>query len=302
MAEPWIRVHANLADKPIVWRVVDQLKVSQNEAIGLLVRFWGAMSQHGANGRVASLNDSQIEAWAGWRGKRGRFAEFVRANHTDEDGRVREWDDYAGALETRREKERDRKRRQRGQASGNGAKAVRDVPQDEPRDNPHDVARTGPGTVQPARANETIRDDTNSGQSINPAGEEERELAARLANDAERAALATIVAGAESAATCVMSLTAMLTGNDPAIAKPTDAQFGQALLDYNGKGSQWNPAYFRGFLKRAVSQDSRGSTTTNSDGARRSKPSGSHPASKRPGEPKPGVSPYVKAFERTVST
>lgn len=150
MAEPWIRVHANLADKPLIGRAVEQLRISDNEAIGLVVRFWGWMSQHGRNGTVAGLSDHQIEKAAGWRGKRGRFAGFVKEFHTDHEGRVKEWDDYAGQLEARREKDRERqklRRMSRGQSNGRHA--------DAPPDSPRDV------TLEsiPARAS-TKRDDT----------------------------------------------------------------------------------------------------------------------------------------------
>lgn len=144
MAEPWIRVHANLAARPIVMRAADELHISLNEAIGLLVRFWGSMSQHGNNGQVEGVKDITIETWAGWRGKRGRFAEFIRSAHTDNEGRVKEWDDYNGKLEDRRAKDRERKRKSRGQSAGSHAEHPRDV------------------TLMsvPARANETRRDET----------------------------------------------------------------------------------------------------------------------------------------------
>lgn len=114
MAEPWIRVHANLAGRPIVWRAVEVLSVSSHEAIGLLVQFWGSVSQHGNNGLIETVPDAQVEAWAGWTRKRGKFAAFIRAYHLDDEGRVNEWDDYAGKLEDRKEKDRNRKRKSRG--------------------------------------------------------------------------------------------------------------------------------------------------------------------------------------------
>lgn len=104
MTEPWIRVHANLVAKPVVWRAVDALGVPVNEAIGLLVRLWGAVSIYGRRGDLSDVSNSQIEGWAGWTRKRGKFAAFVRAQHLDADGRIREWDAYAGPLDDRRER------------------------------------------------------------------------------------------------------------------------------------------------------------------------------------------------------
>ena len=117
MTEPWIRVHANLADKPVVCRAVETLGVRHHEAIGLLVQFWGAVSQHATDGAVAALSDAQIEVWAGWTRKRGKFASFIRSTHLDCDGRVNEWDCYAGALEEQRRQSRNRKRTSRGRHS-----------------------------------------------------------------------------------------------------------------------------------------------------------------------------------------
>lgn len=125
MSEPWIRVHANLRDKPVVWRAVEALGISQAEAVGLLVGFWGAASQHVTNGAVGEIPDAQIEAWAGWSRKKGKFAAWLRAAHLDRDGRVNEWDEYAGHLEEQRRQARDRKRRSR---AGHADNAVTSSP------------------------------------------------------------------------------------------------------------------------------------------------------------------------------
>lgn len=90
-------------------------------------------------------------------------------------------------------------------------------------------------------------------QSVSPAvGLAESQLAAKLPTDADRLALAAIVARATSRAACLASLDAMLTGNDPAVRQPTLPQFGAALRDYAGNTGQWNAAHFRGYLKRAA--------------------------------------------------
>jgi hypothetical protein len=161
MAEPWIRVHANIADKRVILRAVAQLGLETNEAIGLLVRFWGAMSRLGNDGDVNTLADHEIESWAGWnkRGKRGQFAAFIRKSHTDEDGRVKEWDVYAGALEDRRAKDRDRQRRARERR-----RSSRERHADGENDSHADGDVTRPRDITqgsaPARANDTRRDET----------------------------------------------------------------------------------------------------------------------------------------------
>ena len=249
MAEPWIRVHANIAEKRVIIRASDQLRVSTNEAIGLLVRFWGAMSRLGQDGQVSGLTDREIEQWAGWRGRRGAFASFIREQHTDAEGRVNEWDEYQGALEHRRATDRDRQQRRRerlresrrGHAGGHAER---------PRD--------GRDSSAPARAvrNETKRDTT---QSISQSAREAvdavavfDELAAVLETPAARDRLRTIADSASSPGACLTALRAMATGNDPAVPKPTPTQLGVALIDFAGNGERWNAAHFRGYVRRAI--------------------------------------------------
>lgn len=171
MTEPWIRVHANLASKPVVIRAVEALGVSRHEAVGLLVQFWGAVSQHVTDGFVGPHSDTQLEVWAGWTKKKGRFAAFLRAAHLDCDGRVNEWEDYAGQLEEQRRQARDRKRKSRGSHS--------DV-----RERPH-------------LRDETIRDDINS-TTLHDAESDERQRAQHNA-DAAIADLSALLAGVPGA-------------------------------------------------------------------------------------------------------
>lgn len=228
MAEPWIRVHANLAAKPVVWRAVETLRIHRAEAVGLLVSFWGAVSQHAPNGTVRDYPDAQLEAWAGWERKRGRFAAFVRAHHLDSDGRVNEWDEYAGVLEEQRRQARDRKRRSRGR-HGDGH-------------SDNDV------TSSPTRRDETIRD-------VEPAtaaaAEAEAGLAVMLVSDADRNALTVVASRASDRLACLTALTSMLTGNDPATPQPTPELFGQALRDIAANGERITARKFRNYLTDA---------------------------------------------------
>lgn len=122
MAEPWIRVHADLGTKPVTQRAADALGVKRAAAAGHLVFFWGNVSRHATNGAIAHYPDALLELWACWEGTRGRFAKFIRDNHLDADGRVREWDEYAGALEQRKQKNREHqaawRARRKGESNG----------------------------------------------------------------------------------------------------------------------------------------------------------------------------------------
>lgn len=185
MTEPWIRVHANLAEKRVAIRASEALNIALPEAIGLLVCFWGAMSRLGNDGHVNELTDREIEIWAGWTRKRGAFAGFVREQHTDAEGRVNEWDEYNGALEARREKDRDRQRKwrdkrresremSRGTSKGLHADANGDVTRDATCDATCDVHVTSAPTHTRARGHETKRNETkelSSSELVPPSGQ-----------------------------------------------------------------------------------------------------------------------------------
>lgn len=113
MRDRWIRVHARLIDRPLVAKLATALKSDPYKVMGHLITFWGSASANAGNGRVGDLPDELLERWSGWTGKRGAFAGALRAHHIDEDGRVKEWDDYQGTLETRRAIDRDRQRKWR---------------------------------------------------------------------------------------------------------------------------------------------------------------------------------------------
>jgi hypothetical protein len=148
---PWIRVHGGLYDKSVVDRLAVAAGICEHEAIGVLVTFWSGVAANAHNGSIAGASDAQLEKWAKWsmgrRRKVGLFAEWVRREHQDPEGRVPEWDDYAGALELRRAKEAQRlaeKRQRLRNSTQSVAQQTSDILQ----------------PLQPARANGTERDDT----------------------------------------------------------------------------------------------------------------------------------------------
>jgi hypothetical protein len=168
MAEFWIRVHASLIDKPVVDRAVHALDVSEHEAIGLLVTFWGAVSSNVIGGRVGDRTDRQLEAWARWKGERGLFSKFIREQHLDRYGRVNEWEEYAGKLEQRRANERERKAQQRARtSSGSHADSPQDI-RTTSDGQTADRARDVRNSVQPTRAvrNETLRNEREEPVSV----------------------------------------------------------------------------------------------------------------------------------------
>jgi hypothetical protein len=129
MLVPWIRVHGELDEKPVTTRLMGWAGIGEHEAIGVLVVFWSKVAKHCTNGVIRGYSDAQIEKWAKWRRKRGVFAAWVRAEHMDADGRVPEWDEYAGKLEVIRDKDKRRKaNKRRGISNG--------LPPDSPQTSP----------------------------------------------------------------------------------------------------------------------------------------------------------------------
>lgn len=233
MAEPWIRVHANLISKPVVRRAVDELRVKKAEAVGLLVTFWGSVSQHATDGLVGRFSDGQLEDWACWTGRRGRFAEFLRTHHIDSEGRVNEWEDYAGKLEQRRATERERLRNKRRGVAQHPA--------------------NGRSVLAPARTDEdeTKRDETKTTTAPPPPAESA--IASRLTNDADRNALTAVVRIAPNATAWLAEMAAALDGM-AGHAHLSPLQLGEALRDFVGNGATSTPGlkHFRAYLRRAA--------------------------------------------------
>jgi hypothetical protein len=154
MSEPWFRMHANIGDKPVAWRLAACTKISLPKAVGHLALFWGKVSQHAPGGEVGSLLDSQIEAWAAWDGPPGDFANWLKADHLT-NGVVNEYEEYSGVLDVTREKNRKRKQEQRDKERTSRGRHA-DVTLDVPPSVPPPVTVTSEATIR----YDTIRYDT----------------------------------------------------------------------------------------------------------------------------------------------
>lgn len=122
----WIRVSANLSRRKVTWRLTESClaqfpvpagaprSLMQKAAMGFLQELWGNIAEHTIDGVIAHLPDAQLEQWAGWDGEAGVFAKWLRESHIDaETGCVREWNDFAGALQSKRQNDAQRQREKR---------------------------------------------------------------------------------------------------------------------------------------------------------------------------------------------
>lgn len=151
----WVRVETGIASRKVTFRLASWL-VSEHElpesytvplAVGLLVSLWSAVGENCRDGDVSDVPDRLLEKWAGWEGDSGAFAKWVREHHTS-DGRIRDWDETNGPLDTMREGNKRRAQRHRekmrqagaGQrVKGRNGKPARDVTHDATHDVTHDV-------------------------------------------------------------------------------------------------------------------------------------------------------------------
>lgn len=165
MALTWIAVDGQLAHRKVVYRVVELLRASggasaglsvdvprdflRTSAVGLLVGLWTGVGMNCNDGDISDVPDSLIEHWAGWYGQPGHFAQWVRDTHVSK-GRIKDWDEMNGSLETRREKDRERKRLEREAQRLNMSRGASSGPSTgQAQDSPRDVRVTGAPTNQP---------------------------------------------------------------------------------------------------------------------------------------------------------
>lgn len=154
MIDAWIRVRAHLSKTRVAKKLAPLCKRVHSEtqlASGVLQDFWSGASQFSKDGFIRDEDDQTLEDWANWKGKPGIFAAWVREKHMDADGRINDWDEYMGVLETKRAKDRERKRIERekkktalsnGTSRGQSEGRHADSPVDAPRDvRTHDTER-----------------------------------------------------------------------------------------------------------------------------------------------------------------
>jgi hypothetical protein len=130
----WLRVDANLSHSRLIDVLRTSCGLSRVAAIGSVVSLWSQCVIADNGGYIGRLSDTWIEDACGWTGQPGQLAAVIREHHLT-DGRIKDWDDYQGALEQRREADRLRKQRERERKKTG-----------QPPDSPGDVTRKSGGT------------------------------------------------------------------------------------------------------------------------------------------------------------
>jgi hypothetical protein len=111
----WIRVDASAPNDPKMGELADYLRTARAHAFGLVSGVWCAMAEHAVDGDLTGVSDRTLEEWAGWTGKRGRFAAAFREiflhKVVEVDGKMGVlpgWNERQGALLSRMERDRQR--------------------------------------------------------------------------------------------------------------------------------------------------------------------------------------------------
>lgn len=111
----WLPVHTDLPRNIKLKRFSKLLNIKQAHAVGHLVMLWLWTLEVAPKGDLSGFRDTEIAEAAGWTGRDKRMfvAALLEAGFLDQDMRIHDWDDYAGDLLMRREKDRLRKQKQR---------------------------------------------------------------------------------------------------------------------------------------------------------------------------------------------
>jgi hypothetical protein len=158
----WVKIAVGIMDDPSVRQVAEAVGVSEVTTTGHLVGVFTNLATHAKNGDISQVSEATVEAWARWRGKRGKFAQAFRAYLCDQQGVVKAWEAYNGAAirefehdrirkAEARKKARDVRRTSAGQSSGRAPDVHRyETRRDETKEKKTDRLVSTSGETTPA--------------------------------------------------------------------------------------------------------------------------------------------------------
>ena len=111
----WLPVHTDLPRNIKLKRFSQLLNLRQAHAVGHLVMLWLWTLEVAPKGSLEGFTDAEIAEGAGWTGRdKGKFVyALMEAGFLETDYCIHDWEDYAGDLLDRRERDRLRKQEQR---------------------------------------------------------------------------------------------------------------------------------------------------------------------------------------------
>lgn len=119
----WIEVHHELPKHKKTMRFKTALKVKTPQAVGHLVMLWLHCIENASDGDITDIPPDDLALFSGYAGKGQVFVDALLASgYADrmDDGRIvlHDWNDYAGRLLEKRQKDADRKRENRRTVRG----------------------------------------------------------------------------------------------------------------------------------------------------------------------------------------
>lgn len=114
----WIEVHHELPKHKKTMRFKTALKVKTPQAVGHLVMLWLHCIENASDGDITDIPPDDLALFSGYAGKGQVFVDaLLTSSYADrmDDGRIvlHDWNDYAGKLLEKRQKDADRKRENR---------------------------------------------------------------------------------------------------------------------------------------------------------------------------------------------
>lgn len=156
----WIETHQSLRDHPKLLQLARDLRICRAQAIGHLQLLWLWALDYAPTGDLSALEPAAVSAACDWQGDPAalmkallRPAPPMQTAWIDPDGKIHDWEEYAGRLidQRTRDKERKRVRRTSGGHPADGGRTA-DVPNQPNQPNQPDQHNQDPGGIGPAIA------------------------------------------------------------------------------------------------------------------------------------------------------
>lgn len=245
----WIKVAVDMKADDAMGVIVDDCDVSRYAAVGLCVNVLGTMATKAQDGNLSAVRDSTIEEWAGWDGKRGRFAAAFRAALC-RDGIVRSWEKYNGAAIRKAEADIERIRAKRRGSVEEMSRGVR-----------ANMERTPPDVRQVSQVDEDVDGNSliNTDDDVipSPSSSGLRSVLPMVASTGH-VALTKLFANTQDPDVWAGIIRGMASGLSMDGNRPAGPErLAAAVEDFVAQGHHVNPnpSLFRGFVKRAKAVD-----------------------------------------------